>query len=455
MYAAQNLSQQQQTQTNPHGKITQTVGTQTFRETYTSALAPKISSNEDFSSGETLKQNRGFSGQVEETLKLKNHEGQPIIVPKPVVGPNVPEWKNLVKNSYTETIKRPDEVHGVKVPDDNLQVSGTFSIRQFTTVTPTAGNFGVCLGSLIASGSRSSLSPDSEACSFGNSSSTTMTIGAIAGSSAATDAIFSAASGATGVSPLSLSAASAIQGYTAQLRLVSAKLTVFPIGNFNNNQGMFFGASLPRGIFAENLLSGLTNASIENLPNMTPQVISKGGMSVIYKPTDSKCFYYRDTNITNAAAADYDIGSLVIIGVGLSTATPYCPIYVQIDLNYEFLPLQGALLMGVSNGFVDREAFDEALNDCQNMLGAGQSSEVSPTEVPEGFTAVSNSSHIMFGEVSRSTGRMLVTTTRKSKNGGNKRTRTSENKTMFEQLADLAIGTAKKAAPALIDKLLM
>ncbi len=361
-----------------------------------------------------------------------------------------PSWSKVVPNRYTDTIKRPDQVRGVKIPDENLAPSGTIAIKQFTTVSPTAGFSGVYLGPWVGSNTASSIVPRAADSGFGNGGTDKYMLGVIAGSAAVTGAPFSVAAGNTGVTGIQLTAYATYDAFVTSARLVSAKVTLWPTMAFTNNQGMFFASTISKGTFRQTLLANYSATQLEGLPNVYAQPVSDGGVSVIWLPTDATSILYQDVDSSNGDTFDLDLGGCLILATGISATSS---LFVEIDLNYEYLPKSGSLQMGITTSYVDRMALDETLNACQNLDGAGKVEDDHVDEVHGGtLVASAPGSALHIGAMSPSTGSSLISVARRQ--GKKTLVHQEEPETMFSKLANLALSTAATVAPALLKRLL-
>lgn len=364
------------------------------------------------------------------------------------------------RTAYWKTLNAPESVHGVKVPDTSFQESGTYTtVQRFTQVVPSSA---YTCGFFLGNAETTVVTPlifSIEASNMGNDGGGLYAIGGMTGATAITTAPFSYAGTTAGISPIGMSTAATIADNARKMRLVSMSVETLNTAAPLNQSGVFYAAVLPGGTHNEdNKWSSESVATLSAAYDVQAIQASKGGVRMLYTPTDNTSFEYCDSQLTSTEGGynfqAHDPCEFFLLASGLAENTV---LMTTITMNWEFIPYTNALQMGVSPSYVDYMSMEYALNHVaeiedvvepsnidvhQALSGAGT---VAVTRFPDGLLAQHTTA------ISRLKGGQLK--------GGNftpgpEYKPIQQEKSLMERFGAVLVTVAEKVAPWLLSLIL-
>lgn len=283
---------------------------------------------------------------------------------------------------YLSTLEDPLHNAGVTIPDAaHMQPSATFQFVQHRMITSNANQLA---GAMIGLPSMNAASNSYNAVSMvpldmnfvileGTSKGV---FGLIIGSANTVNAPFQMSNSTAGLAqPLTAPSVSTfIASNVADIRIVSAALSLRCLGSAVTNAGLYTAGTLPFGFFEFSDVGTLfDNLTMSELQNSTPDVIlvpaiqSTGGVTVTYNPTDSRNFDFfgKTASIAPTVLTDQDMatvnpGVLFVVASGMGTTS--VSYMVDIVINYEFVPKTATIGFQMRDKFVDENAMQFAHN---------------------------------------------------------------------------------------------
>jgi len=374
---------------------------------------------------------------------------------------NVTGSRQIYRNTYEETLLQPENVIGVKIPDESFEPSGTIHSRTiYRTVTNSHGVAGMFFGSGFAEGTYSQLVPNSTPSDFDVAGSVILAIGGATGSTANGGGnILFDNTASTGTSTIATPLSDFID-LISSYRLVSAGLKVETAASATNNQGFVNAGSFPKGFFnSSNLLSDQKETDLLNAPFTESQPVQDGPLTAVYAPTDPTSFEYVDPQeVDTAEIQSEDQGLLVAWVSGMPASTP---VQFTLSMNHEYLPQNGQVQFGISPSPVDREAVDLALNHLQSLQLVKTSHDNSMFHEDD-MSQTATGTHYMMGSVDTKHNLVLGSLlgdgkkkkTGKSKSSSKKKPRSEIQTTIIEQIGTVVEKLAVRFLPSIGEAML-
>lgn len=309
------------------------------------------------------------------------------------------------QSGYWQTLTDPEYVHGCKIPDITFTESGTMTTTQrFDLVQGGAGtppsSSGYCTGFYLggssndgSSGTNTWFIPSQGACNLGNSGSTEWACGATCGSLAITGAPFSKAATAAGVSPLVFPGAETINSLASKVRLVSMSVEVTCGAAPLDQSGWYVCGVLPAQTHnSQNTWQNETNYTLRNEYQSQIFPIADGGVRMRYVPSDNSGISYCDWNAQvgdNTWLNDTrDVGEMFCLMDGAAYGSSFS---VTIIRNWEYIPTDNSMMIGIGPSLVDYEAIEYAFNHVDSVVLADPLGK--PSSIENALHSASGSVH--------------------------------------------------------------
>lgn len=395
--------------------------------------------------------------------------------PKPTLSRHI---SSIAETSpYWETLCEPESVHGARIPDVSFQESGTMTTEfrySFTVGTPTSGTTatGFYLGG-ASSTRHTTLIPKNEAWGGANDSSTPGVMGCIVGSASnAADPFNDTLSGVSSVTPIQFPAYTAMRGITDQCRLVSMSVDVQCGAAPLNQSGFYIAGVLPSCYHNDDLT--WNNESSDSLKTKYQSLVvpvADGGVRLRYQPTDLAAFDYTRLDLTHNdvdyAPESRDVAEFFVVVEGAAVGATFIATVV---MNWEYLPLDNTLMVGIEPSTVDYATLEYALNSLAKIETASASSGHDAHEALASSSASSSSVLSVGASRSSPSGGVLVLHSkpvsrlvgRASAKGRRKRPQKpaysvksdSSSASTLDKMGSMLISLAEKVAPAILAAIL-
>jgi hypothetical protein len=383
-------------------------------------------------------------------------------------------------NLYYQTLSKPSEIGGVRIPDDYDHETVTFTIVDRITLTVTAGGVAaICVGEAVMGGTVDGFFvPNATNSLVGVGGGGVSHVVGYKNHTTATSAVlFSNAATTSGSPPVQFAAwndnNTTVDDLLVEARLVSAGMSARSTVGDLNNQGLLYAASLPRGYnygySGAMSLEVLTIDQVLAIPGVIVAPINTNeGVSMTYQPTDEVCLEFSTLQRIPDGTDPMDIGtyapgSFLIAATG---AYPTSTIEVTLVCNYEGVPKLNQLIFQnlaaapIDDPIAIAEANNARMGDDLAKEGV-KGFEGLHTENFAGKKALTHPLVHVTELGSKPTGGGIHIHgygatkfgSKKSKNAGNMR-EVDQTESMFSKIANLALGAAAQAAPKLIASLL-
>lgn len=268
-------------------------------------------------------------------------------------------------NLYSQTLDFPEEVMGIRIPDDTLLATSCFSlVHRFQLTTSTDGTAGFMIGQGGYGDQEFFMIPNANVYP---ATTTKYVYGITTNQTFCTSSqpFQNANPGQLLVFPgWSQTAGWAVPNLVSEARLVSMGISIVALVSTLGDGGVLSGAFLPRDWFYSTYsvngqnLDDFTVDSLLTIPGaIQVPVSSKKAMHMTYSPTDPVCFQFVPTNgvpdVTNHAEFQaFQPGGFAFLAGGMSAGVK---LQVCLTANYEGIPRTNALFFA--------DATDQAPND--------------------------------------------------------------------------------------------
>jgi hypothetical protein len=380
-------------------------------------------------------------------------------------------------NPYYQTLDKPNEYMGVRIPDDCTIKTSTFTIVKRFAVTVTSSGVAACLigqGQATSSDSYESyLVPNPAVSSIGVTVPNSYVLGFTNHTAATSAALFSVATDASGSPQLSLAqwnaGSDSVPDLVGQARLVSGSLSARSTVSKMNNSGIFTAAFLPKGFVHANpsyVLSTLTADLVAELPGSFQMPVSEEkGFEIKYRPIDSTCVTYCDLGLDPSTLAVtiqdlYNPGAFLWCVTGAEAGSV---IQCSLTLNYEGIPrantlvFQNAVDSAKSDPIAMAEAYNAVADAPQVSEGTDLTDSLHSSELNYSGMVHPIISNMALGRVGASAMKIHESPVRCYCDKGLGKSRVqkvSQDETMFDKLAGLVGNLATTVGPELVAGLL-
>lgn len=293
-------------------------------------------------------------------------------------------------NPYFQTLDRPAEVLGVRIPDDCTIKTATFTCVKRFQCTVTSGGVAACLIGQVYDGNPYGYIIPNPASSTVGGTATTYVVGVKNHATATATTLFSNLATTAGSPPIVLdqwaSTNMAVPNLISNVRLVSGMISAKSTVATMSNSGIYTAGFLPKG-YMGSIPSGGSNIGtisadfVAAVPGSVQEQVSTGkGVMIKYQPTDSTCTTYVDTtrDPSSLSSADQDLSNPGAFLWCVTGAAAGSIIQCTLVLNYEGVPRTGNLAYTneLGSAISDPIAIAEAGNSIRDRPTASPGSDI-------------------------------------------------------------------------------